>query len=374
MTAFASDSSSFFPNWAYRHPITSSPFCLPASTSEATVADHPVPLRSDSGPIIACTSCTLLSVRNSPALYNASWRRVEYGGAHGSQGEPDGPVGGEVGVFLGTHHPAPRRQGPAVPAGQVPRRAGRRPGDHPGPGALPLRLPRRRVRPDGRAHAGRRRSPASRPATTSGCSSPAPPTRRRTSRAGSPSRRRCATTPGSPRTAWSSAPTPASRSGTPPAGTTYLGRAGGRVRRPVRGGAPRAHLADRARPRERAPAVRAARSPPAPAPGATFPGARGRHGGSGRGPGRTTGDATAASTRQHHHARGPRAASKGRDERSAAPHRHVRAAPVRHVGPRRAPLACRSGGASVVRRWRRPPSPWSSSQRLLRHRIGRGDP
>ena len=48
-----------------------------------------------------------------------------------------------------------------------------------------------------RADAGRRRSPASRSATTSGCSSPAPRTRRRTSRAGSPSRRPCASTPGS---------------------------------------------------------------------------------------------------------------------------------------------------------------------------------
>ena len=63
------------------------------------------------------------------------------------------------------------------------------PRDHPGPGALPLRLPGRRVRPDLRAASGRRRSPARRPATTSGCSSPAPPTRPRTSRAGSPSRR-----------------------------------------------------------------------------------------------------------------------------------------------------------------------------------------
>ena len=44
---------------------------------------------------------------------------------------------GVVAMFLGTHHPAPGRQGPGVPAGEVPRVARRGPGDHQGPGPLP---------------------------------------------------------------------------------------------------------------------------------------------------------------------------------------------------------------------------------------------
>src|SRR5205085_969242 len=63
----------------------------------------------------------------------------------------------------GHPHPAPRRQGPAVPAGEVPRRAGRRRGDHTGAGALPLRLHPRRLRAQGRGAAVRVADVAARP-------------------------------------------------------------------------------------------------------------------------------------------------------------------------------------------------------------------
>ena len=52
---------------------------------------------------------------------------------------PAGGAGGGAGV---SRHPysTPRREGPAVPSGEVPGRAGRRAGDHERPGTLPLRL------------------------------------------------------------------------------------------------------------------------------------------------------------------------------------------------------------------------------------------
>jgi len=59
--------------------------------------------------------------------------------------------GGECRVPRHPHAPA-RREGPAHPARQVPRRTRRGCGDHERPGALPLRLPAGGVRPDDRGH------------------------------------------------------------------------------------------------------------------------------------------------------------------------------------------------------------------------------
>src|SRR6185437_13224212 len=61
---------------------------------------------------------------------------------------------GEVTAGVPRHsHASPRREGPPVPAREVPRRAGPRAGDHQGAGALPLRFSAARVRPHHRGAA-----------------------------------------------------------------------------------------------------------------------------------------------------------------------------------------------------------------------------
>ena len=123
-------------------------------------------------------------------------------------------------MFLGTHSPKLDEKGRLFLPGEVPRQARRRAGGHPGAGALPLRLPDGRVRPGRRAAAVRAGDQQGGPRLPARVPRPAPATRCRTSRAGSPSRPCCASTPGWPATAPSSAPAPGSRSGTPPPGTT----------------------------------------------------------------------------------------------------------------------------------------------------------
>src|SRR6201994_3263686 len=73
-----------------------------------------------------------------------------------------------------------------------------------------------------------------RPGTTAACCSPAPLTSFPTGRAGSPCRPPCGPTPGCSGTAWSSAPTPASRSGTARPGRTTWARRKTRSPKPPR--------------------------------------------------------------------------------------------------------------------------------------------
>src|ERR1039457_3883029 len=87
------------------------------------------------------------------------WGNVGYSGAlwgleHSGRRLRTGEWEVSAGV-LGHSYATPRREGPAVPARQIPRGTGRRTGDHQGPGALPLRLPGPGVRPDHRGLAHR---------------------------------------------------------------------------------------------------------------------------------------------------------------------------------------------------------------------------
>ena len=136
------------------------------------------------------------------------WGKVEYGGATRSRQAPRMPRGstrggGEVRVPR-YPHPASRREGPALPAREVPRPAGRRPRRHQGPGALPLRLSHGRVRAD------RDPDAAGPDVVQGGPRLPARLPRRRhdeaPDRQGRLTIRRCASTPGSPATVPSSAP------------------------------------------------------------------------------------------------------------------------------------------------------------------------
>ena len=155
----------------------------------------------------------------------AKWSTVARGGGQGLISAPVARRARGGGAGVPRHlPPAPRREGPAVPAGEVPRRAGRRHGDHQGPGALPLRLPDGRVRQ--RITEALRDGPGRQPrrsATTAGCFF-AGASRRGAGQAGPDHRSR---RPARVRRAWtatasSSAPTPGSRSGTPRPGTTYV--------------------------------------------------------------------------------------------------------------------------------------------------------
>ena len=156
----------------------------------------------------------------------------------------------------------------------------RRAGDHQGAGALPLRLPDGRVRRADRATARDRRCrPEGRPATTAACSSPR--RIRRGARQAGPDHDpgpRCATTPASTATAWSSAPTTASRSGTPRPGTPTSPTRRTPFAELSRGGAAR-HLSDPRSARSwRSVSARSAPGAPSPVPGAPS---------SGRGPATT---------------------------------------------------------------------------------------
>ena len=96
---------------------------------------------------------------------------ARWGSGVSARGRSPAWVGEVAPVFLGTHTPRLDDKGRLfLPAKFRDELADGR-GDHQGPGALPLRLPRRRVRSGWPTSCGRRRSPARRPATTCGSSS-----------------------------------------------------------------------------------------------------------------------------------------------------------------------------------------------------------
>ena len=138
--------------------------------------------------IVRRTHGDAAAVENGGVMWRTRWSRELSVGRRGGERRCDR-------VPRHPHAPA-RRQGPADPPGEVPRRAGRGARDHQGAGALPVRLAGRGVRADHRADARRPGDVQGRPGLHAGASSPAPSTRSRTSRAGSPCPPRCATTPG----------------------------------------------------------------------------------------------------------------------------------------------------------------------------------
>ena len=201
-----------------------------------------------------------------------------------------------------------------------------------------------------------------RPATSCGCSSPAP--RDETAGQAGPGHAPAGAarpTPGSTATASSSAPTPGSRSGTPTAWETLHRRAGARVRRLVRGGAARRLTPDALTRRLVAP-----RSPDRPsALLAHLPRCQtGRR--SGWGPGRTNGRAPQhrrshrsapahrARTSTHRPAAATATEPKGRARGELADWRWLRTdEPPGAPGPRRGPRRCRGRRVCGADRHRR---------------------
>ena len=149
-----------------------------------------------------------------PRRYRRGRGVVSPGASGGAPGPDEGVPARGVGMFLGEFQHSLDAKGRVILPAKFRDQLGSRGDHHQRQGPMPRGVHRGGVRGRGRPGVESCRSGGRGSSTPPGSSSPAPATSRPTSRAGSPSRRRCGPTPASNATSWSSACTPGSRSGT----------------------------------------------------------------------------------------------------------------------------------------------------------------